>query len=76
MASKFCIKCEDTKLTNEFQRRSLSRDGLQSYCKSCSKKYVQQWKKNNRDHVNEQYRNRYATNPQVKINKSMHDRIH
>lgn len=37
--SKVCCVCGFTKSENEFSRRSVSKDGLQSYCKECNKDY-------------------------------------
>jgi hypothetical protein len=34
---KYCKKCDREKDTSEFQKRTLSADGLQSYCRSCIK---------------------------------------
>lgn len=33
--TKYCPRCETTKPTSEFYRRSARRDGLQSNCKAC-----------------------------------------
>jgi len=70
-----CSKCEDMKLTSEFERKTSSKDGYQSYCKMCGDEYVQQWKENNRDHINSQKRIRYSTIPQIRIYQSVHDRL-
>jgi len=37
--------------------------------------YVKQWRINNRNYVNEQKRNCYATNPKVRISKNIHTRL-
>ena len=36
---KICNKCNKNKKNNEFNKRSLSKDGLQAYCKKCYKQY-------------------------------------
>lgn len=35
--TKFCPSCGEDKITREFSRNSRRKDGLQSYCKLCSK---------------------------------------
>jgi len=61
MASKFCNKCEMTKSIYEFNKST--RDGYQSKCKVCSVNFKKEWVNNNRQHYNEYFRNRRATNP-------------
>ena len=36
---KFCYKCNEHKLLNEFSKSNTMRNGLQSRCKSCEQKY-------------------------------------
>jgi hypothetical protein len=68
---KVCGKCKVEKLFTEFSKRSLSKDGLQAYCKECklelAKKYydkdkqiesVYKWRNENRDRFNS-YRREY-----------------
>ena len=38
MRTKTCTKCKQEKLISEFNKRSLSKDGLKSECRLCSKK--------------------------------------
>lgn len=40
-ATKQCSKCGEVKTTTEFNKKSASRDGLQSQCKHCVKIYFQ-----------------------------------
>jgi len=75
MASKMCSKCQVTKPTYDFNHKLNTPDGFRYECKSCNSEILKQWRINNRDHVNEQYRNKYATNQRVKINRNMHDRL-
>jgi len=72
MASKVCSKCQVTKPTYEFNHDSYAADGFHHKCKQCNVEVMKQWKENNRDRMNEQMRNRYANNPQVRINLYMH----
>ena len=44
---KQCKKCELTKSTTEFNKRSSSRDGLDIYCKLCKTNYTNKWKLDN-----------------------------
>lgn len=39
MDTKRCAKCHDVKPHDEFSRAKHSPDGLQSYCKPCSRAY-------------------------------------
>lgn len=44
---KKCNKCSETKELIEFTKRSISKDGLAPYCKSCTKKASSKWRKAN-----------------------------
>ena len=39
MESKICSKCKEFKLSNEFSRNAIAKDGLRPDCKSCNKVY-------------------------------------
>jgi len=66
LTTKYCNRCEVEKLASEFSKRKVSRDGLQSYCKNCSKTYLSEWQENNREHYNE-YMRRYMNNAEHSI---------
>jgi uncharacterized protein (UPF0305 family) len=63
--TKHCNKCGNTKPTTEFSKKTASKDGLQSYCKSCNSKdnhlfrkdinpeHHAKWQKENYDRVKE-----------------------
>jgi len=75
MASKFCSKCHVTKATYKFNHDSHTADEFHYNCKQCCIEHGRQWRENNRDRYNEQKRNYYATNPQVRISNNMHVRL-
>jgi len=74
-ATKYCGSCQLPKCVNDFNKSSLTRDGYDYRCKSCSVEYVRQWTANNRTRVNERERSRYANNPQHRISHIMHVKI-
>jgi len=62
METKVCSRCDRTKQESEFSKRKLSSDGLQAYCKDCSKICLSRWQQNNREHYNAYMRERYQCN--------------
>jgi len=50
METKVCTRCDRTKQGSELSKRKLSSDGLQAYCKDCSKICLSRWKQNNREY--------------------------
>jgi len=62
METKVCSRCDRTKQKSEFSKRKLSSDGLQAYCKGCSKICLSRWQQNNREHYNAYMRERYQCN--------------
>ena len=48
--SKQCKKCCEIKEYKFFQKRTDSKDGYRNECKSCQSKYMEKWKKENRDY--------------------------
>jgi len=75
MASKACGRCNLIKSVNDFNMRSASSDGYQSYCKVCISAVNQNCNNNNRDRLNERECNRIATNPQHQISTNIHQRL-
>lgn len=62
---KTCTKCHETKPKTEFSKHARERDGLQSWCKLCSKKCTAAYRAANPDKVricNSSYR---ASRPEV-----------
>lgn len=43
-ATKECVRCQTIKPTQEFNKNSSSKDGFQSYCRSCSKEYNRRYR--------------------------------
>lgn len=62
--TKICSMCGMEKPTYEFYKRSRAKDGLQTWCKKCTKKKNAEWYKNNKAYANERNRkwarNNYA----------------
>jgi len=75
MASKVCSRCNVIKSVSDFNHDSYSSDGYKYKCKSCSVQLYKEWRNNNREHYNEHNRNYYATTPQRRISKSMHNKL-
>lgn len=42
MVNKLCRRCETTKLTSEFNKNKGAYDGLQKYCRDCTRKFSRQ----------------------------------
>lgn len=70
---KKCTKCLEVKELTEFSKMSRSKDGLQSSCKACYKKYQQcnserirdyqnQWRAENAEHIREYSKQYYLDN--------------
>lgn len=64
VAEKRCNRCKETKPRDQFDRWALSRDGLQQWCKACTKAY--RALPEVRERQNALFRERYATDPQFR----------
>ena len=42
---KHCPRCQETKVNGEFNKRAVSKDGLQSYCRMCNKNRSSQFRR-------------------------------
>lgn len=60
MDKKFCTKCEQEKLTIEFNKNKRQNDGFQSHCKVCQKEYIQQ----NKSQLKIYYKDWFSENKQ------------
>ena len=58
---KICKKCNQEKENNFYYKSNRNKDGLYSYCKTCSNNTTLQWKKNNIE-KNKQIIKRYKKN--------------
>lgn len=59
MKTKLCAKCKREKSIAEFYKHIGRNDGLQTYCKSCSREYNRHYREDNREYFiryNKQYR--------------------
>ena len=45
METKKCSKCGEVKPINEFYKQKSHKDGLNSYCKCCMNKKIEEWRK-------------------------------
>jgi len=75
MASKACSRCNVIKPTHEFNHDSYSNDGFHHKCKTCNVEVRREWVNNNSEYVKEHNRNYYATSPQRRIGRNIHDRL-
>lgn len=55
--SKICTRCKKVKIEEEFHISKQHKDGLQSWCKSCSKAAWNLWRKNNKERAYKNSRN-------------------
>lgn len=53
---KQCRKCQENKNDAEFYRHGKTKDGLQAYCKSCSKEIVKKYADENKTKMSKTYR--------------------
>ena len=56
--TKICTKCDRELSIDNFSKDKTRKDGLYSWCKECSSKYIQTYQQTNKEHYN-QYRNQY-----------------
>ena len=54
---KLCVKCDQTKDTSLFNKSKETKDGYNSWCKSCHADYKKQYNSDNRESINEYKRN-------------------
>jgi 5-methylcytosine-specific restriction endonuclease McrA len=59
---KWCSKCKEWKDLKEFNKASRAKDGLKSWCKSCSKKYSEKYYEENNKEINSKHREYYEKN--------------
>ena len=60
MGTKTCRKCGDTKPLSGFYAQPRNKGGLHHYCKECMDQAQRRWRRQNRDYLNQQQRERYA----------------
>ena len=82
LSSKICASCKIEKPIVEFTKDHRHKSGLDSYCRSCKvlkrkqvprekqQAYQNQWRANNREHVNNKRRERYVSDPEKEIAKA------
>jgi hypothetical protein len=75
MPTKICSKCGQEKDYSEFNKHSISKDGLKSWCRICSKEYNRKYYniKENTDNKNKYFKKYYYSNKE-KIKKHKRDR--
>lgn len=65
MAKKNCSKCKVLKPYSEFGNHKKNKDGLNIYCKTCTRAASQKWKQNNKEKVLERSREYYHSNKET-----------
>jgi hypothetical protein len=68
METKICTKCGEEKQLNDFHKKSRSKDGFTSQCKTCRCKYTLDYSSNNKDKKRISDSNYYKNN-KVKVNQ-------
>lgn len=71
MNTKICTKCKEIKDLSEFDKRSRSKDGLKSRCKTCSRKDHYLWQKSNPNNKYKSKRNHELKNPDKTRDKKL-----
>ena len=74
---KFCCKCNTTAPKKEFYKHKLTKDGLNSYCISCTRLAALQWAQDNPERANKKSRdwgkkNRHRTRIYTKTYRDRH----
>lgn len=62
---KPCVPCGASKPRTEFSKHAKTKDGLQSWCKTCVNIYSHKWHATNRDRINTYSRAYDAANPGI-----------
>jgi len=62
VCSKTCLKCKESLDFSAFQPRKTSRDGLQNWCRVCTRDYMAAYYKNNKVRMNAGMREWYKDN--------------
>ena len=65
---KICSRCKQEKPDDQFSKKSARKDGLQAYCKDCSRERKMEWREGNSDKIRE-YNRRWRENNRDKINE-------
>lgn len=65
--SKICVDCKISKLYSDFSKRSLAKDGLDSYCKLCRNAISKQYAMENREKRATYTRNRRQSDLNVRL---------
>ena len=63
---KKCCMCKNISLKSNFNRKTISKDGLQAYCISCQKEYRKKYYLDNHSQINEHHK-RYKEQNREKI---------
>lgn len=65
MTTKVCIKCGIEKSIKEFSKKSAAKDGKQSQCKECTKKYAAKYYKDNSEAIRKRINIYHITNNEI-----------
>lgn len=78
MRTKTCVKCNLIRPVTDFHIKRSNSDGLDGRCKDCKRKYNNQWRNNNLEHVREYDRlntRKIRTCPKARMWKNVTSRI-
>jgi len=78
MKTKTCVHCSLIRPITEFHKKASNSDGYSGICKDCRRKYNNQWRKNNLEHVREYDRNntrKIRSCPKARLWKNVTSRI-
>lgn len=61
---KLCKRCNTSKEILEFSNKKRSKDGLNPWCKLCTKEYLVEYNQKNKEKLSKQRSDRYFSNPE------------
>lgn len=65
MDEKECSKCRIAKSPRDFNRDRKTKDGLQAWCRECSRTNSRKWQRENAEHVSAKGKRYHRENPEI-----------
>lgn len=72
---KICSKCINELPFEQFNKLKLGRFGIDSICKSCRKNNEKEWRKNNKEKLNQYRKHKKSIDPQFKLKQILRLRL-
>jgi hypothetical protein len=61
LKEKLCRKCNQMLSAHSFGKDPKAKTGLRAWCKECNRTYQREWRRRNKEKINERIRKRYKT---------------